>query len=128
VPRASLTLPTLEFPFPALAAHAAVAPLGRDREVAMACLLTARLVAGTLPPLSFTVEVRRARTAGARAWLTSHQLSGGVRAGFERLFDATADESPTALARPLRVVLEMSAPKLSEAARMELAGLLARVT
>jgi hypothetical protein len=96
--------------------------------VALACLLTGLLVAGTLPPHWFSDVVGGARTAGARAWLSSHLLCGRVRAVFERLFDATADESPTALARPLRAVLEKSAPKLSEAARMELAGLLARVT
>jgi hypothetical protein len=128
VPRASLTLQPQEFPFPALAACAAAAPLGREREFAMACLLAARLIAGTQPPLSFGADVRRARAAGARAWLDSHQLSGRVRAGFERLSDATADDAPISIARPLRAVLEMSAPRLDEASRAELAALLDRIT
>ena len=127
VPRASLTLPPQEFPFPALAAYAAVAPLGREREIAMACLLAARLIAGTQPPLSFSTDVRRARAAGARAWLTSHQLNGRIRAAFERLFDATADELPAAIARQLRAVMDMSAARLDDGSRRELAALLERL-
>jgi hypothetical protein len=126
VPRATLTLPPQEFPFPALAAYSAAAPLGREREIAMACLLAARLIAGTLPPLSFGADVRRSRAAGARAWLASHQMSARLRAAFERLFEATV-EDPAAIARQLRTVLDMSAPRLDEGSRKELGALLAKL-
>ena len=127
MPRASLTLPPQEFPFPALAAYAAVAPLGREREIAMACLLAARLIAGTQPPLSFGTDVRRARAAGAKAWLASHQLTGRIRTAFERLYDATADELPAPVARHLRLVLDMSTARLDDGSRRELAALLERM-
>jgi hypothetical protein len=127
VPNPTLTLQPREFPFPALAAYAAVAPLGREREIAMACLLTARLIDGAGPPLRLSIEVRRSRARGARAWLASHQMSARLRAGFERLIDATAAEDPLQLSRPLSAVLEMAAPRLNEASRAELAVLLERV-
>jgi hypothetical protein len=124
---ASLTLQPREFPFPALASYAAVAPLGREREIAMACLLCARLIDGTLPPLNLSLEVRRARATGALAWLASHPMSARLRAGFERLIDATASDEPAAIARALRLVLEMTGPRLDEASRSELQSLLARI-
>lgn len=128
MPRATLTLQPREFPFPALAAYAAVAPLGREREIAMACLLAARLVDGAGPPLRLSLEIRRARASGARAWLASHQMSTRLRAGFERLIDATAAPDPLQIGRPLRSVLEMAGPRLDEGSRAELAGLLDRTS
>jgi hypothetical protein len=127
VPRSTLTLQPREFPFPALAAYAAVAPLGREREIAMACLLSARLVDGAGPPFCLSMDVRRSRASGARAWLASHQMSARLRTGFERLIDATAAEDPLQLNRPLRSVLEMAAPRLNEASRAELSALLDRI-
>ena len=122
----SLTLQPREFPFPALAAYAAVAPLGREREIAMACLLCARLIDGTMPPVQLEPEVRRARATGARAWLASHQMSARLRGGFERLIEATAEE-PAQIGRALRSVIEMAGPRLDEASRRELQLLLDRV-
>ncbi|HUF29062.1 MAG TPA: hypothetical protein VMM77_00255 [Gemmatimonadaceae bacterium] len=128
MPRRSLTLEPHEFPFPALAAYSAVATPGREREIAMACLLAARLVAGTLPPLTLAAAPRLARATGAQAWLASHQMSARLRTGFSRLFDATAAAPPLALARPLRAVLEMAGPRLDDASRAELGALLERIT
>jgi hypothetical protein len=128
VPRPSLTLEPHEFPFPALAAYAAAATPGRDREIAMACLLAARLVAGTRSPLELPEEPRRARAAGAQAWLTSHQMSVRLRTAFARLFEATGAAPPLALARPLRAVLDVAGPRLDDASRAELASLLERIT
>lgn len=127
MPRATLTLQPREFPFPSLAAYAAVAPLGREREIAMACLLAARLVDGAGPPLCLSMEIRRARATGARAWLASHQMSARLRTAFERLIDATAGAEPAQVARLLRAVLEMAAPRLDEASRVELSALLDRI-
>lgn len=128
VPRHTLTLEPREFPFPALAAYAAVAPLGREREIAMACLLGARLIEGTLPPLDLAASIRRGRATGARAWLASHQMTTRLRSGFERLYDATAADSPGGIPRALRAVLEMASPRLDGASRAELAALLDRLT
>lgn len=128
VPRHTLTLEPREFPFPALAAYAAVAPLGREREIAMACLLGARLIEGTLPPLDLPASIRRSRATGARAWLASHQMTTRLRAGFERLYDATATDPPVGIPRALRAVLEMASPRLDGASRAELSTLLARLS
>ncbi len=128
MPRPSLTLEPHKFPFPALAAYAAAATPGRDREIAMACLLAARLVAGTRPPLELAEVPRRARAAGAKSWLASHQMSARLRAALARLFEATGAAPPLALARPMRAVLEMAGPRLDEASRAELASLLERIT
>jgi hypothetical protein len=127
VSRASLTLPPVQYPFPALAAYAAIAPLGREREIAMACLLAGRLIAGTLPPLSLGTQVRQARAARARAWLSSHQMSVRLRGAFERLYDATAEDSMAAIPRHLRAVLEMSSARLDEGSRQEMASLLGEI-
>ena len=127
VPHASLTLQPREFPFPALAAYAAVAPLGREREIAMACLLCARLVDGTSPPLEQSLEIRRARAAGAHTWMASHQMSARLRAGFERLIEATAANDPAQIGRALRSVIEMAGPRLDDASRTELQKLLSRI-
>lgn len=127
MPSSTLTLEPREFPFPALAAYAAVAPLGREREIAMACLLGARLIEGALPPLDFSLAVRRARASGARGWLASHQMSARMRTAFERLYDATAGDSLSGVPRALRVLLEMASPRLDSASRAELAALLERL-
>jgi hypothetical protein len=127
VPRPSLTLEPHEFPFPALAAYAAAAMPGRDREIAMACLLAARLVAGTRPPLELPEVARRARATGAKAWLASHQMNARLRTALARLFEATGAAPPLALARPLRAVLEMAGPRLDDASRAELASLLDQI-
>jgi hypothetical protein len=127
VPRPSLTLEPHEFPFPALAAYAAAATPGRDREIAMACLLAARLVAGTRSPLELPEAPRRARAAGAQAWLTSHQMSVRLRTTFARLFEATGAAPPLTLARPLRAVLDVAGPRLDDASRAELASLLEQI-
>lgn len=127
MPHPSLTLEPHEFPFPALAAYAAAATPGRDREIAMACLLAARLVAGTRSPLELSEEPRRARAAGAQAWLTSHQMSVRLRSVFARLFEATGAAPPLALARPLRAVLDVAGPRLDDASRAELASLLDQI-
>ena len=94
----------------------------------MACLLAARLVAGTRSPLELPEDPRRARAAGAKAWLASHQMSVRLRTALARLFEATAAPPPLALARPLRAVLEMAGPRLDDASRAELASLLERIT
>jgi hypothetical protein len=54
-------------------------------------------------------------------------MSARLRAGFERVIDATAAEDPLQLSRPFGAVLEMAAPRLDEASRTELTTLLERV-
>lgn len=93
----------------------------------MACLLAARLIAGTQPPLSLGAAVRRARAARARAWLSSHQMTARLRGAFERLYDATAEDSTAAIARQLRTALEMSSARLDEGSRRELGALLGEI-
>src|SRR5688500_148699 len=63
-PPYALTTPSFEFP--ALASLAGRAPMGGEREVALACLVVARLAAGAS---ALTSEVRGARAAAAKVWL-----------------------------------------------------------
>lgn len=113
------------FGFRALAALAARSAIGGGREIALACLLGARLTTAARPPYRLTAEQRRARAGHAQAWLTTLALPAEARAAVARLFDGTAapSPSPAALADALRQVVEAAGPLLDDPARAELAAL-----
>jgi hypothetical protein len=114
------------FRFRALAALAARLPLGGARETALACLLGARLAAGTLPPYALSAEQRRGRAADAQLWLSALALPAEVREAVARLLDATGAgaASPPALREALERAVDMAIPLLDDPARGELAALL----
>lgn len=118
-------LPTHAFRFPALAALAGRAQLGGEREVALACLMAARLAAGALPDAALGHAGRAARAAGARAWFAAMTLPAAVRVPCARLVDASAGEDRGALARALDGVTAVTAPHLDPGALSELTELAA---
>jgi len=117
VPR--YAVPPIAFPFHALAAYAGRAPLGRGREVALACLMAARLSApGFAEPLP--ASVRAARAAGANRWFASLALPTSLRAPLVRVAAASARESAPALADALGAVIAAARKHLDEASVAEL--------
>jgi hypothetical protein len=116
------SLAPAEFRFPALAALAGRAQLGGKREVALASLMAARLVAGLLPPWPVRGESRSLRGAGARTWFGSLALpaAGGLRVAFARLVETTAGDDLEALGVALAKVIEVTAPHLDARALSEL--------
>jgi hypothetical protein len=102
------------FRFRALAALCGRASLGGPRELALACLIGARLAHVLVrEPPRIDDDARAARAAGARAWLASVALPTGVRAPMARLYDATAH--PLALAVPARPSRGPGAARLTKA-------------
>lgn len=108
------------FRFRALAALAGRAPLGGEREVSLAALMAARLVAAAIPPHGLSRETRASRAAGARAWFASLTLQTTFRSPIARLIDATTGDDPVALGAALEAMRELSAPYLDAAAQQEL--------
>ena len=107
------------FRFPGLAALAGRAPLGGQREVAMAAYVAARLAHDLLPDRELEQPVRAERAAAARNWLATLSLPPQVRAPMVRLVDATcADRAGTAAA--VRAVMTVTAQMLDRSARSEL--------
>jgi len=107
------------FPFHALAAYAGRAPLGRGREVALACLMAARLSSpGFAEPLP--ASVRTARAAGASRWFASLALPSPLRVALGRVAAASAREGASALADALGAVIAAARKHLDEASVAEL--------
>ena len=121
VPR--YAVPPIAFPFRALAAYAGRAPLGRGREVALACLMAARLSApgfGEQLPASV-------RAAGASRWFASLALPAPLRAPLVRVAAASARESGSELAEALGAVIAAARKHLDEASVAELDGVVQRL-
>jgi hypothetical protein len=120
----SLDLPP--FPFPALAALAARAPLGNGREVALAAFVVARLAHGCLGPAPLPVATREQRAAAARLWLASLTLPSALRVPVARAIDASIT-GPVAAAGGLRSVAAAGGAWLDRAAADELTTLTQRL-
>jgi hypothetical protein len=112
-------LTTPRFRFRALAALVGRSPLGGEREVALATLLAARLVAGTLPP-ALPQSVRIARANGARAWFAALALPTSLRQPLIRLLDATTSVDRDGLEGALRTVIDATSTQLDPSAVAEL--------
>src|SRR6266545_1846680 len=85
-PRYALAIP--RFRFRALAACAGRAPLGGDREIAMACLVGGRLASALLHPYAINAADMKARSTGAKHWLSSLSLPAPIRSSLVHLADA----------------------------------------
>jgi len=114
------------FPFRALAAYAGHAQLGRGREVALACLMIARLSAPG-PGAPLPAPMRAARAAGASRWLASLKLPSSLRAPLARVAAASAQESSSELAEALDAVIAAARKHLDEASIAELDGVVRRL-
>jgi hypothetical protein len=115
------------FPFRALAAYAGRAPLGRGREVALACLMAARL-SSPLPGAPLPAPVRAARAAGASRWFSSLALPTPLRAPLTRVASASAGDSAGDLASALGAVIAAARKHLDEPSLAELDGIVRRLT
>ena len=119
-------IPPITFPFRALASYAGRAPLGRGREVALACLMAARLSApGLGAPLP--APVRTARAAGASRWFASLALPASLRAPLVRVANASARESIEELAEALGDVIAAARRHLDAPSIAELDGVVQRL-
>jgi len=124
VPR--YAVPPIVFPFRALATYAGRAPLGRGREVALACLMAARLSApGLGAPLPAPVRV--ARAAGASRWFASLALPTALRTPLIRTAAASARDSVAELADALSDVIAAACKHLDEPSIAELNDVVQRL-
>jgi hypothetical protein len=114
------------FPFQALAAYAGRAPLGRGREVALACLMAARLAA-PWPGEPLPVTVRAARAAGASRWFASLALPAPMRAPLVQVATASARDSASELAGALAALIAAARKHLDDASLAELDGIVRRL-
>jgi len=109
------------FPFRALASYAGHAPLGRGREVALACLMAARLAAPG-PGAPLPGPIRAARATGASRWFASLALPTPLRAPLTRVAAASARDSAPELSEALGAVIAAARKHLDEASVAELEG------
>ena len=119
-PSPPYALATPRFRFRALAALAGRAPLGGDREVALATLMAARLAAGALPPQPLPQGVRITRATGARVWLTALALPLPIRQSLTRLIDATTSVDRDGLENAMRTVIDLGSAQLDPQSIAEL--------
>lgn len=112
------------FRFAALAALAGRAPLGGQREVALATYFVARLAHDVLPERGLLQAVRAERAANAKHWLSTLGLPPSVRPALARLIDASAGDG-AAIAEALAAVIAVTANFLDSGARSDLTKLAA---
>jgi hypothetical protein len=114
------SLAPLRFPFRALAEQAANARIGGAREVALACLVAARLADSA--PLSATLpaSARTARATAARAWFASLALPAALRAPLDRLCGVAAEGDGERAGAALASVLAAAKRQLGPASVAEL--------
>lgn len=118
-PKPPYGLAPTSFRFAGLAALAGRAPLGGQRETALAIYLAARLADDTAPENGLPAELRAQRAASAKHWLASMALPAAVRSALNEVIDATVEPGPT-LPATLRAVIKVAAGHLDGAARLEL--------
>jgi hypothetical protein len=112
-------VPPNRFPFRAIAARAGHAPLGGEREVALAALMIARLSSDAVGAHALTATQRADRATAAKAWLASLAVPARARPALARALDATARERD-AIAAALSDVANVAAPWLDDASVAEL--------
>ncbi|MGI8499406.1 MAG: hypothetical protein ACR2OG_17675 [Gemmatimonadaceae bacterium] len=124
---ASYDLQAERFPFPALAARAGSAPMGPEREAALACLMAARLANGSLAPAPLTPSVRADRAQRARGWLASLALSAPLRTAVVRVAELSGATNVQGLAPAVMGMAVAAARQLDDASRAELEKLAVRL-
>ena len=113
-------LASTTFRFAALASLAGRAPLGGQREVALAVYVAARLADDALPDRAVSPAARAERANGARHWLSTLALpANAVRTSLTRLIDATTGD-PADAGRCVSSVIDVTGSYLEPAARTEL--------
>jgi hypothetical protein len=107
------------FRFPALASLAGRAPIGGEREVAMATYLAARLAHDSHAHRGLTPEIRAERAASAKTWLSTLSLPASTRAALAALMEASGTDG-RGLAPAIRTVITATTNRLDRASRTEL--------
>lgn len=125
-PRFSLATP--RFRFRALAACAGRASLGGDREVAMACLVGARMASAMLAPYSIPLMDSRSRSAAVKQWLASLSLPPAIRSALGHLADTVSSGDRKAAGEALLKLTGAAAHQIDEASASELRTLVADLT
>jgi hypothetical protein len=118
-PQPPYALSSTTFRFAALAALAGRAPLGGQREVALATYVVARLAQDVLPEKGLTQPTRVERAGHARSWLSTLALPAPIRPALANLVDASGSDR-AAVSPALRSVMAVTADFLDSAARLEL--------
>jgi hypothetical protein len=113
-------LATPGFRFKALASHAGHAAIGGDREVALACFVAARLIAGLLQPVSISAVDSAARAMAARQWLASLALPATTRAAVTAAIDAASTGDQKAGKHAVKMLLDAGGARLDVASVTEL--------
>jgi hypothetical protein len=108
------------FRFRALAALAARAPLGGDRETVLACLQLGRLCAGLLPPFGMSRELTVERIEQTRQWVSALAVPTGVRAVAFGIFGALNGFDRSRAAVSLADLVNAAAGQLDAAGRLEI--------
>ena len=116
---APYALATSQFRFRALASLAGRAPLGGQREVALAMYLLARLVDDSRPAKALSRDLRVARSTAARGWLANTALPATVRGSLARLAEST-EADPPVIFTALSGAIASAAAYLDPASRLEL--------
>jgi hypothetical protein len=122
-PRAPYSLEPNSFPLPALAALAGRAPLGGQRETALACFVVGRLIASASAPSATASEQGRERLQGVKHWLGSAALATNLRQALARAADCGSEGDNAGVKTALDSVMTVTANQLDPAARLELARL-----
>ena len=122
-PRAPYSLEPNSFPLPALAALAGRAPLGGQRETALACFVVGRLIASASSPAATGTEQGRERLQGVKHWLGSAALAPNLRQALARAAECASEGDKTGVKSALDSVMTVTANQLDPAARLELARL-----
>jgi len=116
-------VPAVEFRFRGLTSLAGRLPLGGERELMLALLMSARLSASCVGAHPIAVPLRVARSGGAKNWLAALALQPSPRGIVTRLVEATATDNRRALTAALDAVMQLAAPLLDPPATAELRAL-----
>lgn len=119
-------LEPVTFSVPSLAECAQSATLGGDREMALAALMTARLMLAGLPPTELPAAERAIRAERARNWLSALTMPQPARMALLRAVDASIASGIEATAS-LRELMHVLAGHLTPRALQEIGVLAERL-
>ncbi len=108
------------FPFRSLATLAGRQPIGGEREVALACLMAARVASGAIGAAPLPQQARYARAFAARGWVASLALPAALRSAVVAVLDASADGTGAAIAAAVRALRGTASHQLDAGSRAEL--------
>ena len=117
------SLSTPAFRFRALASLAGRAPLGGEREMALASLMAARLADAVLLEVPLSAPARVSRAAGARLWCSTLTLPAAARIPLARVVDASELGERVQLAEALAAFAAIAGPLIDAPSRAELGDL-----